>query len=59
MYESVTSTAVSPEASLGRLLAQVLVLGMAIGIGLNVAFAVWVSIRLGRIEQCVRDRSKQ
>ena len=59
MYEHIQAAEISPEESLGRLLVQVLALGMTVGIGLNIAFAVWISIRLGRIEKCVKDRSKR
>ena len=53
------SVAPTPEESLGRLLVVVFGFGMALGLLLNVAFALWVSLRILRIERWMTDRVKQ
>jgi uncharacterized membrane protein YciS (DUF1049 family) len=49
----------SAEESLGRLLIFVFGVGLIFGLAMNFAFAVWISLRLSRIEKAWTDRAKR
>jgi len=55
-YFSRVQVSQGPEETLGRMLVVVFAIGMAFGLALNLAFACWISVRLGKIERWMAER---